>query len=145
MNMFSKTCEYAIRAILYIAQKSKHGIKVSIKDIAKGIGSPEYFLGKILQDLSRKGLIQSLKGPTGGFYLDESNLQYTLADVVKAIDGDKIFNGCGLGLKQCSEKLPCPIHNDFKKIRAEIFELLQRARLGEFNELLEKKLAVLKR
>ena len=75
----------------------------------------------------------------------QSNLQYTLADVVKAIDGDKIFNGCGLGLKQCSEKSPCPIHNDFKKIRAEIFELLQRARLGEFNELLEKKLAVLKR
>ncbi|WP_298412655.1 Rrf2 family transcriptional regulator [Hydrotalea sp.] len=143
--MFSKTCEYAIRAILYIAQKSKHGIKVSIKDIAKGIDSPEYFLGKILQDVSRKGLIQSLKGPTGGFYLDETNLQYTLADVVKVVDGDKIFSGCGLGLRQCSEKMPCPIHNDFKKIRTEIFELLQKAKLGEFNELLEQQLAVLKR
>jgi Rrf2 family protein len=143
--MFSKTCEYAIRAILFIAQKSKQGVKVSIKDVAKGIDSPEFFLGKILQELSRKGIVKSLKGPTGGFYLDDESMQYSLADVVIAIDGDKIFNGCGLGLKQCSEKQPCPIHKEFKKIRSDIFQLLENSKLGEFNDLLDKRLAVLKR
>ncbi|PZX65977.1 RrF2 family transcriptional regulator [Hydrotalea sandarakina] len=143
--MFSKTCEYAIRAILFIAQKSKQGVKVSIKDVAKGIDSPEFFLGKILQELSRKGIVKSLKGPTGGFYLDDESMQYSLADVVIAIDGDKIFNGCGLGLKQCSEKQPCPIHKEFKKIRSDIFKLLENSKLGEFNDLLDKRLAVLKR
>lgn len=143
--MFSKTCEYAIRAILFIAQKSKQGVKVSIKDVAKGIDSPEFFLGKILQELSRKGIVKSLKGPTGGFYLDDESMQYSLADVVIAIDGVKIFNGCGLGLKQCSEKQPCPIHKEFKKIRSDIFQLLENSKLGEFNDLLDKRLAVLKR
>jgi Rrf2 family protein len=143
--MFSKTCEYAIRAILFIAQKSKQGVKVTIKDVAKGIDSPEFFLGKILQELSRKGIVKLLKGPTGRFYLDDESMQYSLADVVIAINGDKIFNGCGLGLKQCSEKQPCPIHKEFKKRRSDIFKLLENSKLGEFNNLLDKRLAVLKR
>ena len=71
--MFSKTCEYAIRAMIFIAQKSEHGIKVGIKEISKGIASPEHFIAKILQDLSRKGLVQSAKGPNGGFFLDTSS------------------------------------------------------------------------
>jgi Rrf2 family protein len=143
--MFSKTCEYAIRAVLFIAQKSKDGNKVSIKEIAKGIKSPEYFIAKILQDLSRKKMIQSAKGPNGGFYLNKQSLKYSLADVVKTIDGDAIFSGCGLGLEHCSETRPCPIHHKFKKIRKELYDMLRSARLGEFNERLEKSLLHLRR
>ena len=143
--MFSKTCEYAIRAVLFVAQKSSDGRKVGIKEIAKGIDSPEHFIAKILQDLSRNGLVQSQKGPTGGFYLDKPALNNTLADIVRKVDGDKIFSGCGLGLKQCSETKPCPLHEDFKKIRKEIFEMLQKAKLGEFNKQLEEELLFLKR
>lgn len=143
--MFSKTCEYAIRAVLFIAQKSADGAKVGIREIAKGIDSPEHFIAKILQDLSRKGLIQSQKGPAGGFYLDKASLNATLADVVRIVDGDKIFSGCGLGLKHCSETKPCPLHHEFKKIREQILHLLQTARLGEFNRQLEKNLFFLKR
>lgn len=106
--MFSKTCEYAIRAMIFIAKKSSNGSKVGIKEIAQGIDSPEHFIAKILQDLSRKGLVQSLKGPTGGFYLEKASLNYSLADIVKSVDGDKIFSACALGLKQCSESKPCP-------------------------------------
>jgi Rrf2 family protein len=143
--MFSKTCEYAIRAVIFIAQKSKDGGKVGIKEIAKGIDSPEHFIAKILQDLGRQGLVQSMKGPHGGFFLDKNNLRYSLADVVKAIDGDRLFSGCGLGLKMCSEKMPCPIHDEFKKIRADISAMLENAKLGEFNEALEQKLTFLRR
>ena len=110
--MFSKTCEYAIRAMIFIAQKTSKGSKVGIKEIAKGIDSPEFFIAKILQDLSKRGLLQSSKGPNGGFYLDETSRKCTVADIVKAIDGDKIFTGCGLGLAECSEERPCPIHHD---------------------------------
>jgi Rrf2 family protein len=131
--MFSKACEYAIRALLFIAQKSKDGSKVGIKEIARGIDSPEHFIAKILQDLSRKGMVQSQKGPSGGFYLDQHSLNASLADVVRTVDGDSIFSGCGLGLKQCSEARPCPLHNEFKKIRDDMFNMLQTAKLGEFN------------
>lgn len=144
-KMFSKTCEYAIRAVLFIAQKSEDGSKVGIREIAKGIDSPEHFIAKILQDLSRKGLVQSQKGPSGGFYLDKNSMRATLADVVRVVDGDKIFSGCALGLKQCSEAKPCPVHYEFKKIREDILRLLQSARLGEFNRQLENDLCFLKR
>ena len=143
--MLSKTCEYAIRAIMYIAQKSKDGEKVGIKAIAKGTGSPEHFIAKILQELTRKELLQSTKGPNGGFYLDNDHLKYSLADIVKAIDGDKLFIGCGLGLENCSEKKPCPLHDEFKVIRERIKLMLQTAKVGEFNEKLDLGLSFLKR
>ena len=143
--MFSKTCEYALRAMLFVGQKSKNGNKTGIREIAEEIDSPEHFIAKILQELSRKHLIRSTKGPNGGFYLTGQDMECTLADIVKAIDGDKIFSGCGLGLKECSEKKPCPIHSQFKEIRKEIYDMLQSARLNDFNEQLEKKLTFLKR
>jgi Rrf2 family protein len=143
--MFSKTCEYAIRAMIFIAQKSKGGDKVGIKEIAKGIDSPSHFIAKILQDLGRKQMVNSLKGPNGGFYLDEESLEYSLADIVKVVDGDKLFSGCGLGLKQCSETHPCPIHHEFGKIRKEIYAMLEKAKIGEFTGKLEKNLTFLRR
>jgi len=143
--MFSKTCEYAIRAMIFVAQQSKSDVRVGVKEIAKGIGSPEHFIAKILQDLSRKGLVLSLKGPTGGFYLDNKTLKCTLADIVKAIDGDKLFSGCGLGLEYCSDAKPCPLHHEFKKIREDIYKTLQSTKLGEFNDQLAKSIGFLKR
>jgi len=132
--MFSKTCEYAIRAMIFIAQKSKDGNRVGIKEIAKGIDSPEHFIAKILQELSRKNLLLSMKGPNGGFYLEESTLECSLADIVKIIDGDKLFTSCGLGLKHCSEQHPCPIHHEFKSVRKGIQLMLERATLEKFTE-----------
>ncbi|WP_225974164.1 RrF2 family transcriptional regulator [Arachidicoccus ginsenosidivorans] len=73
--LFSKTCEYAIRACIYIAQQSGEDKKVAIKEIAKGIDSPEHFIAKILQNLSKKGFINSVKGPNGGFYMDKRTLK----------------------------------------------------------------------
>ncbi len=143
--MFSKACEYAIRAMIFIAQKSRHGERTGIKDISKGIDSPEHFMAKILQDLSRKGLVQSVKGPHGGFYMSEDNLTITLAEIVNAIDGDRLFTGCGLGLKACSEKKPCPIHDEFKIIRRKIQSMLETTRVGEFDKSLENGIAFLRR
>lgn len=143
--MFSKTCEYAIRALIYIAQKSKDGNRIGIKEIASGIDSPEYFIAKILQDLSRRGFVQSAKGPNGGFYMDENNLKLSVADIVREMDGDKLFTGCGLGLKECSEDHPCPIHNDFKHIRQEIKDMLDNSKIEMFVEKLDLKLTFLKK
>ncbi len=131
--MFSKTCEYAILATIFIAQKSGQGVKVGIKEISKGINAPEHFIAKILQDLSRKGLVQSVKGPNGGFYLEEEEKRTTLADIVQAIDGDSLFTGCALGLKHCSEREPCPLHDEFKVIRQQIHSMLQSSTVTAFN------------
>ncbi|MBW3523340.1 MULTISPECIES: Rrf2 family transcriptional regulator [Chryseobacterium] len=138
MGFFSKTCEYAIRAVLYIASQSQEGKRVGIKEIAENINSPEYFLGKILQRLSRAGIILSVKGPNGGFYLDANGLNRPIADIVITLEGDEIFTGCGMGLSYCSESNPCPLHNEFKKIRNQITYMLHKSTIGAFNkELLD--------
>lgn len=124
--MFSKACEYGIRAAIYIAEQSLLEKKVSLKEVAKAIDSPEAYTSKILQQLSKNNIINSDKGPTGGFSMDKSELQKVkLSTIVSAIDGDSIYKGCGLGLKRCNEKMPCPVHHQFKKIRDDLKEMLE--------------------
>ena len=74
-----------------------------------------------------------MKGPTGGFYLDDASLDGSLADIVKAIDGNRIFSGCGLGLKECSATHPCPLHDEFLKLRSDMHAMLEKTKLKDFN------------
>lgn len=134
MGFFSKTCEYAMRSVFYIASRSLEGQRVGIKEIAKNINSPEHFLAKILQTLSREGIILSIKGPNGGFYLDANGLDRPLADIIIALEGDEIFTGCGMGLSHCSELNPCPLHQEFKKVRNQITYMLYKTTIGSFND-----------
>jgi Rrf2 family protein len=130
--MFSKTCEYAIKASIYIASQSLENKRVGIKEIAHEIASPEAFTAKILQVLSKNHLVESVKGPNGGFFVEPSKMRTTLlSQIVKAVDGDDIFTSCGLGLKACSAKNPCPLHTQFAKIRADITKLLENTNLED--------------
>ena len=122
--MFSKACEYGIRAVIYLWSQNTKGVKLGVKDICKEIDAPEFFTAKILQSLAKQDLVSSTKGPNGGFYISEEQENMRLFDLVTAIDGDKLFKGCGLGLKQCSESHPCPIHDEYKKIRENLAKLL---------------------
>lgn len=126
ISMFSKACEYAIKASIYIASQSLVSNRVSLKDVAKSIESPEAYTSKILQQLNRNQIINSDKGPTGGFSMDKLQLEKTtLSSIVTAIDGDGIYNGCGLGLRKCSEAMPCPVHNQFKAVRNRLKNMLE--------------------
>ncbi len=143
--LLSKTCEYAIRAMIYIAQQSSKENRVGIKAIAANIESPEYFIAKILQDLSRKGFVQSAKGPNGGFFMDDEHMRISLADIVREIDGDQLFVECGLGLKECSADHPCPIHFRFGAIRNEIKNMLEESLVANFIDGLDLNLTFLKK
>lgn len=134
MGIFSKTCEYAMRSVFFIAHRTANGGRVGIKEIASGIDSPEHFLAKILQELSKKNIVQSAKGPNGGFYMEQVNLNRPLAEVVEAVDGNGVFMGCGLGLDYCSAVNPCPLHHQFKAIRNQMKKMLENTLIGELNE-----------
>lgn len=124
--MFSKACEYGIKATLHIAKQTNAGGRCSVKDIAQAIASPEAFTAKILQSLAKGKIVTSIKGANGGYVLDaEKQKNVTLLEIVTAIDGPKIYSGCGLGLHQCNEDKPCPIHHEFKAIRANLKEMLE--------------------
>ena len=129
--MFSKTCEYAIRATIYIASEYINEDKIGIQDICKSIEAPQHFTAKILQILSRHDIVSSKKGVHGGFYVTDEQLNTKLVDIVLAIDGDHVFTGCALGLKQCSEKRPCPMHNKFKPVRENLRKVLDKTTIRE--------------
>lgn len=125
--MFSKSCEYGLRATIYIAQQSLLGNKIGAKVIAKEIGSPEAFTGKILQELTKNNIIQSIKGPYGGFLIEKPQMKKTkLKDIVKVLDGNKTYSGCGLGLQLCNDKKPCFLHFQFKEVRKELRKMLTK-------------------
>lgn len=144
--MFSKACEYGIRAAIYIAQQSLVDRKVSLKDVAKAIESPTAYTSKILQKLSKNSIIKSDKGPTGGFSMNKIELdKVKLSSIVYAIDGDAVYTGCGLGLKKCNENKPCPVHNQFKLIREELKKMLETTTVKTLATDFEKGLTFLKR
>lgn len=144
--MFSKACEYAIRATIYIAMQSSQNLRVGLKDISKEIDSPEPFTAKILQQLSKNNIIESIKGPHGGFQIDKNDMsKIKLSQIVLAIDGDSIYKGCGLGFKECSEKQPCPVHDKFKIIRDDLKNMLENTTVLELSLGLKKGLTFLHR
>ncbi|GAA3601217.1 Rrf2 family transcriptional regulator [Flavivirga amylovorans] len=130
--MFSKACEYGIKASIFIALNSYRNVRVSLKAIAKEINSPEAFTAKILQDLVRHHVISSTKGAYGGFEIEKELISSVkLSHIVNAIDGDSIYSGCGLGLHTCDESHPCPVHHKFKSIREELKSMLENTNLEE--------------
>lgn len=115
--MFSKSCKYAIRAVLFLAVNASEEKKLGAKDIAEELDIPKHFLAKILQQLSRHQLIASTKGTGGGFYLEENNLNANLEAIIECIDGQSVFTSCILGLPVCSSENPCPLHHKSLKYR----------------------------
>lgn len=123
--MLSKTTEYALRAIVYIAIQDASGLKTGIKEIAKELELPMHFIGKILQDMVRKGLISSIKGPGGGFFLHRTAAEISILEVVQTIDGLEAFRKCGMGMKQCSDLHPCPLHDEIKAYREQLLRVFK--------------------
>lgn len=130
--MFSKSCEYGIKAVLYIATQSLKGDRTKIGDVAKYTGVPEAFTGKLLSTLSKHGIVNSYTGPNGGFEVAHDEMKSrTVADIVSAIDGDAAFYGCVLGLSECNEEHPCPLHHSFSEIRNQLRDTLQGTTIFE--------------
>lgn len=130
--MFSKACQYAIKASAYIALQSSRGLRTSLREIAKNIDTPEAFTAKILHQLAKANILHSLKGPTGGFVILEGMAaQIKLSQIVSAIDGDAIYKGCALGFDSCDARKPCSMHEHFVGIRDDLKQMLETTSLHD--------------
>jgi Rrf2 family protein len=108
--LFSKSCEYAMRAVLYLASREEGGHPVLLREISDALDIPHHFLNKVLQQLTRDGILVSHKGITGGFSVARPSSEITLEDIVKAIDGERFRARCVLGIPGCGDDAPCPVH-----------------------------------
>lgn len=144
--MFSKACEYAIKSALFVASQSMEGKRVSIRDIAEETDSPMAFTAKIMQQLTKGGILYSVQGKYGGFEMSEEQMAKTsLRRIVSLIDGDAVFTGCGLGLAACNDERPCPLHNQFADIRDGLRDMLENTTIRELTLGLKSGLTFLKR
>lgn len=132
--MLSVTCKTAIKAVIYLASKFKSAEKAGIIEIAKYIDASEHSVGKLLQTLVKENIINSSKGPTGGFYISKEQIKLPIIVIIEAIDGKEIFKECGLGLSKCSSTHPCPIHNDYKGGRDLMEKLFRSKKIADLCE-----------
>ena len=129
--MFKKETEYALRSLVYIEMQNQLGRWPGIVEISSEIDTPPPFTAKILQRLVRMGFLESMKGKNGGYYFNPDKPPVPLKKVIVAIEGDKIFTGCGFGLSHCDEFNPCPLHDAYGPIREAIDRLLSHETIQE--------------
>ena len=118
--MLSNTCKYAIRAVVYISVYSNREKKIGIKEIAEKLDIPSPFLSKILQSLAKKKILNSTKGPHGGFNLLRNAEDISLMEIVELIDGTDIFESCLIRTAKCSDEKPCGLHDSVTALRSEL-------------------------
>ena len=122
--MFSKATEYALRATIFLAQKSSVENKLGIEEISRAIDSPKSFTAKILQLLTKDNqVVSSVPGPHGGYYVSATAKKLPVRAILQAMGEDEILEKCVMGLKLCSEKEPCPMHAQYKLIKAQLLSL----------------------
>jgi len=141
--LYSTPCEYAIRALAYLARSSDRSTAQG-REIARAENLPAPVLGKILQELVRKGLLDSRRGPGGGFRLARRPELITLRDVVAAIDGLDHFLECAVGLERCADDAPCPLHDTWKGLRAQVMNYLETTTLDEMARAVARKKELLR-
>jgi Rrf2 family iron-sulfur cluster assembly transcriptional regulator len=136
--IYSRSAEYAIRAFVHLSQVPD-GKYAMVKNIAREEDIPSHFLAKILQQLARKGLLRSSKGPTGGFVLRRKPEDVSLMDIVQALDGLADYERCASGLAECNDDQPCGMHDAWNALRSRIIGYLKTTSIADISEALEEK------
>lgn len=137
--MLSNASKYAIRAALYLAGRQGDKTKYSAAEIANKIDVPAPFIAKLLQKMAKNNIISSSKGPTGGFFFSKTNEKKQVYDIIQLIEGRELFNSCFMGLAECTDNKPCPIHHLVEPFRKEIQEHFIKKSLPELSKEIQRK------
>ncbi len=136
--MLSNASKYAIRAVLYLAENSSSKKRFGAKYIAEELEIPQPFIAKLLQQLAKSKIISSSKGPNGGFFTTEQNLTNNICSILNEIESEDIFDGCFLGLPQCSDENPCPVHFIVAPFKEALLAKFKNQSIKEFAEEVKK-------
>lgn len=117
--ILSQTAIYAIRAVIHLAEAGEEGPR-RVDDIAQALDVPRNYLSKILHGLAREGLLDSTRGPHGGFVLAHEPSRITLAQVIGPFDTIADASGCLLGRDRCSDANPCPAHDRWRDVSRQV-------------------------
>ena len=142
--LYSRSVEYALRALTYLAHQPK-GRQKLVRHIARSERLPAFFLAKTLQQLARHGVLRSVKGPTGGFSLDRPAGKITMMEVIEVLDGTDTYDRCIVGLQECNDQALCPLHDSFQPLRERLKRYLSRTTVAQLVTESERKRQAAKR
>jgi Rrf2 family iron-sulfur cluster assembly transcriptional regulator len=128
--VLSKSGVHSVRALVVLAELPA-GEYQGASAIADQTDAPRNYLGKLLQILSRRGLVESQKGLGGGFRLARAPENISLFDVVDAIEGVSRWTECILGSPSCSDNNPCAVHERWAPVRDAYLDLLKMTKLDD--------------
>ncbi len=129
--MLSKASKYAISSVLYLANNASLENKLGAKQLAKLLKIPAPFLAKTLQELTKKDIISSIKGPRGGFFLSKKNEKNSLFNIIDCLDDIEKFNQCYLGQSECSDEKPCVVHHLYTPFKTQLVNKLKNKTILE--------------
>ncbi len=135
--MLSNASKYAVRAVLFLAMKSNEDTKFGAVQISRDLNVPQAFIAKLLQQMARENIISSTKGPKGGFYFTEKNGKRNVCDIIELIDGEGVFTRCFMGLPNCGDAKPCPVHHIVGPFRKQILEQFLHKNINELAQDVE--------
>jgi Rrf2 family iron-sulfur cluster assembly transcriptional regulator len=121
--IFSNPIQYAIRAVTYLGGQDPEKL-CSIYEIAREMEIPRPFLAKIVNRLSRRGLVKAKRGPSGGVRLARKPFQITVYEIVDVMGAGTDSEECILGLSACSDLAPCPLHDNWKSVKPVLLQSL---------------------
>lgn len=132
--MFSKTFAYALRATTYVTNKGREDRKVNLEEMVSFVQLSPHYLGKIMQELVRKGILYSTKGPGGGFWIDSEKAKLTIYELLNAVDGEQVANSCIMGKLKCNSSIPCPMHEEYANSKRRLFALMKKTTLEDWSD-----------
>lgn len=129
--VFSKSFGYAVRSVLFLAVRQQGRSYIQAEEISRELGIPKHFLSKVLKSLAKTGIINSSKGPFGGFSLNERSLETTLMTLVPVTKALPNLHTCALRVIPCDGSRPCPMHQQADAIRKEIIRVLSETTIRQ--------------
>ncbi|MCC6699752.1 MAG: Rrf2 family transcriptional regulator [Candidatus Hydrogenedentes bacterium] len=125
----SKGCQHLLRVLIFVFAERKEA-SFQAKQVCEQVDVPEYFTRKVLQSLVKNGLLETRRGPNGGYTVAKGVGGLSVLDVIKSVDGKNTFDQCILGGTWHGDENPCPFHNSWVKVRLVLMEYLAKTHIG---------------
>jgi Rrf2 family protein len=122
----TRAADYAVRVMVHLAAAAP-GMRVSRTELAGVVDCPEQFLSKVLQSLTRAGLVTSHRGNTGGFELPPTRRSASMLDIIEAVEGPIRLNVCLNSPSECTHQATCPTYPVWEHAQKAMTEVLRSA------------------
>ena len=130
--IFSTATGYALQALAALPGDGSYRLA---KNLAESLNLPGPYLAKILQNLVQAGILESVRGPRGGFRLARPSSEITVGEVVAALEGPGSLDGCVMGFPNCGPENPCPMHGAWSQVKAQMGDSMTQATLRDLQRL----------